>query len=96
MPEIERSLRVKLLEHRTKVSNRFLHYSLMSLDPLELTSMMEVTEKTWDFAVQPIGLYGGDARKHSRWRGNSGRKPGSLKLWVCQKPHRAREHHTHE
>jgi hypothetical protein len=38
--------------------------------------------------------YGGEARKPLRWKGQKGRKSGTLKCWVCQKSHRARDHHS--
>jgi hypothetical protein len=93
IPEIERSLREKAAHSSHEVIQRVA--ALLSNEPRSAGAHFAS-----DYGMESQGYYGtssrygGEARKPLRWKGQKGRKSGTLKCWVCQKPHRARDHHS--
>ena len=93
IPEIERSLREKAAHSSHEVIQRVA--ALLSNEPRSAGAHFAS-----DYGPEPEGFYGtssrygGEARRPLRWKGQNRRKAGSLKCWVCQKQHRARDHHS--
>jgi hypothetical protein len=95
IPEIERSLRGKEARTSHEVIQRVT--ALLSNEPRSAGAHFTIDcEHENDGYYGAASRYGEEAKRKFRWKGNGGRKPSGLKCWVCQKPHRARDHHSRD